>query len=99
MVVETIYQGRANTFSLRLTRGGVAENLMSVNRCEFVIDGLRTVTDQSLFSKKPDGVVEINLGITFAPTEVGTYKCHLVTFDPINKAGIRWPDMKLKVKT
>jgi hypothetical protein len=98
MIVETIYQGRDNTFSLRLTRGGAAENLMAVNKYEFVIEGLRTITDQSLFVEKQDGIVEISIGMTFSPTEVGSYKCHLVTFDPINKDGVRWPDMKLKVK-
>jgi hypothetical protein len=98
MIVETIYQGRDNTFSLRLTRAGVAENLMAVNKCEFVVGDLRTITDQSLFVKKQDGIVEINIGRTFAPTEVGSYKCYLVTFDPINQDGVRWPDMKLKVK-
>jgi hypothetical protein len=99
MIVETIYQGRDNTFSLRLTRASVAENLSAVDKYEFVIDGLRTITDQSLFVEKQDGVVELNIGTTFAPTEVGSYKCHLVTFDPINRDGVRWPDMKLKVKT
>ena len=98
MIIETIFQGRDNTFSLRLTRAGVAENLMAVNRYEFVIEGLRTITDQSVFVEKPDGVIEINIGNTFSPTEVGTFKCHLVTFDPVNANGVRWPTMKLKVK-
>lgn len=98
MIIETIFQGRDNTFSLRLTRAGVAENLVAVNRYEFVIEGLRTITDQSVFVEKPDGIVEINIGRTFAPTETGTFKCYLVTFDPVNSSGVRWPTMKLKVK-
>lgn len=98
MVVETIFQGRDNTFSLRLTRAGVAENLSAVNKYEFVVGSLRTISDQAVFVEKADGVVEISIGTNFLPTEVGSYKCYLVTFDPVNTDGIRWPDMKLKVK-
>lgn len=98
MVIETIFQSRNNTFSLRLTRAGVAENLLAVNKYEFVIEGLRTITDQSVFVEKPDGIIEIGIGTQFTPEEVGSYKAYLVTFDPINAAGVRWPTMKLKVK-
>lgn len=98
MVVETIYQGRDNTFSLRLTRGGVAENLYAVNRYELVIIDLKTISDQSVFVEKTDGIVEINIGTDFLPEEVGSYKAYLVTFDPVNENGVRWPNFKLKVK-
>jgi hypothetical protein len=98
MVVETIFQGRDNTFSLRLTRAGVAENLSAVNKYEFVITDLRTITDQAVFVERGNGIVEINIGSQFLPAEVGSYKAYLVTFDPVNVNGVRWPDMKLKVK-
>ena len=44
MIVETIYAGRDNTFSLRLIRGGVPEQLQSVRSYDLVIEGLRTIS-------------------------------------------------------
>jgi hypothetical protein len=98
MITETIYAGRSNTFSLRLTRGGVPENLMAINRYELVIEGLRSIDNQSLFVEKGDGIVEIDIGNTLLSPEVGSYRAHLVTFDPVNTTGVRWPTFKLKVK-
>jgi hypothetical protein len=98
MITETIYAGRSNTFSLRLTRGGVPENLMAVNRYELVIEGLRTIDNQSLFIEKDDGIVEMDIGDVLLPVEASSYRAHLVTFDPVNATGVRWPTFKLKVK-
>ncbi len=98
MITETIYAGRSNTFSLRLTRGGVPENLMAVNKYELVIEGLRTIDNQSLFIEKDDGIVEVDIGDVITAEEVGNYRSHMVTYDPVNDTGIRWPTFKLKVK-
>jgi hypothetical protein len=98
MIVETIYHGRDNTFSLRLTRGGVAEQLMAINKYELVITDLKVIDNQLLFVEKTDGIVEIDIGRDFIEEEVGSYRAHLVTYDPVNQSGVRWPDFKLKVK-
>ena len=44
MIVETIYAGRDNTFSLRLIRGGVTEQLQAIRSYDLVIEGLRTIS-------------------------------------------------------
>lgn len=98
MIIETIFAGRANTFSLRLTRGGVAENLMAVNGYALYVGTLPPFTDRDLFIEKDDGIVEINIAPLLTQEQVGTYKAYLVTFDPVNTSGVRWPDFKLKVK-
>ena len=33
-----------------------------------------------------------------AQLAAGSYRAHLVTFDPVNTNGVRWPEFKLKVK-
>lgn len=30
--------------------------------------------------------------------DVGSHRAYLATFDPVNAAGVRWPDFKLKVR-
>lgn len=98
MITETIFAGRSNTFSLRLTRGGVPENLMAVNKYELVIDGLRTIDNQSLFIEKDDGTVEFDIADSMTQEDVGSYRAYLITYDPVNATGVRWPTFKLKVK-
>lgn len=98
MIVETVFAGRDNTFSLRLTRGGVPENLMAVNRYELHVGDLPVFTDRSYFVEKEDGIVEITIAPHLTADQVGSYRAHLVTFDPVNINGVRWPDFKLKVK-
>lgn len=98
MITETVYAGRDNTFSLQLFRGSEAVNLMAVQGYSLVVDGLRSFADRSLFNEKPDGVVEIRIGHLLAAEEAGSYRAHLVTFDPVNTQGVRWPDFKLKIK-
>jgi hypothetical protein len=98
MLTETVYAGRSNTFSLRLTRGGVPENLMAVNKYELIIEGLRTIDNQSLFIEKDDGIVEMDVADDMTADDVGSYRAHLVTYDPVNHTGVRWPTFKLKIK-
>lgn len=97
-ITETIFAGRDNTFSLRLTRGGVPENLMAVNGYALHIGEFPPFTDRELFIEKEDGIVEINIAPLLTLEHVGSFKSHLVTYDPINNNGVRWPDFKLKVK-
>jgi hypothetical protein len=98
MIVETIYAGRDNTFSLRLIRGGVPENLMAVNKYLLFISDTIQFTDRKYFIEKEDGVVEIDIAPDLTPEMVGSYKAHLLTYDPVNVNGVRWPDFKLKIK-
>lgn len=98
MITETIFAGRSNTFSLRLTRGGVPENLMAVNKYELIIDGLRTIDNQALFIEKDDGIVEMDIADNMTAADVGSYRAYLVTYDPVNDTGVRWPTFKLKIK-
>lgn len=98
MVVETVYAGRNNTFSLQLFRGSEAVNLMAVQSYKLVIEDLKSFDDRSLFTEKPDGIVEIRIGHLLNDDDAGSYRAHLVTFDPVNTQGVRWPDFKLKIK-
>ena len=98
MVVETIYAGRNNTFSLQLVRGEEPVSLLTVTGYAVHLDDGRVFDDPASFIEKSDGVVEIAIGEGFTDADVGTYRAHLVTYDPINTAGVRWPEFKLRVK-
>lgn len=102
-ITETIFAGRDNVFSLQLVRGGQAINLLSVTGYELVLSedpDLRFIDlDQStnMFVEKDNGVVEINIGTELTQNDLGRYKAYLVTYDPINAHGVRWPPFTLKV--
>lgn len=98
MVIETIYSGRNNTFSLQLLRDGLAINLLSITGYELHLSSGRVFDDPLNFVEKDDGIVEISIGNLLLAADVGTYIAYLVTFDPINVQGVRWPNFKLKVK-
>ena len=98
MVIETLYVGRNNTFSLQLMRGGEAISLLSILSYELHLSNGRVFSDGGRFVEKPDGVVEISVGDLLTETDVGSHRAYLVTFDPVNTAGVRWPDFKLKVR-
>ena len=103
MVVETIFAGRNNTFSLQLLRDGSAINLLSITGYELNLSNGRTFAENSTdgltrFIEKEDGIVEINIGDALTAADVGNHNAHLITFDPVNTAGVRWPNFKLKVK-
>ena len=98
MVVETLYVGRNNTFSLQLLRGGEAINLLAVLGYSLHLSNGRVFDDQDRFTEKPDGVVEVSVGDLLTEADVGSHRAYLVTTDPVNTAGVRWPDFKLKVR-
>ena len=50
------------------------------------------------FIEKDNGIVEIAIGDLLTAADVGSHVAYLVTFDPINIAGVRWPNFKIKVK-
>lgn len=97
MVVETLYIGRNNTFSLQLLRAGDPVNLMSVTTYELHLPGVEVFGNQDLFLEKDDGVVEISIGNLLTEDHLGNHRAYLVTFDPVNNQGVRWPNFKLKV--
>lgn len=104
MVVETLFVGRNNTFSLQLLRADVAISLMSIIGYELYLSNGRVFSDvdnlesDSRFKEKDNGIVEISIGDLLTSADVGTHTAHLVTYDPVNSAGVRWPNFKIKVK-
>lgn len=99
MVVETLFVGRNNTFSLQLLRADVAINLLTITGYQLNVSNGRVFNDPDLFTEKENGIVEVSIGNLLTPDDLGSHKAHLVTFDPVNIEGVRWPDFKLKVKT
>lgn len=98
MVVETLFVGRNNTFSLQLLRAEEPINLLAITGYQLNVSNGRSFNDFTLFTEKPNGIVEISIGDLLTPDDVGSHKAYLVTFDQVNINGIRWPDFKLKVK-
>ena len=98
MVIETLFVGRNNTFSLILIRGGVPISLNAIVGYELHLANGKVFNDLSRFVEKEDGIVEIAIGDLLTEEDIGTHKTYLVTYDTVNSAGIRWPDFKLKVK-
>jgi hypothetical protein len=98
MIVETVFAGRDNTFSLQLIRGDEQLNLLGISGYSLVFSDGRVIDDQERFLAKSAGIVEISLGDLFASTERGTYVVNLITYDPVNENGVQWPSFKLKVK-
>lgn len=98
MLVETLYVGRNNVFSLRLVRDGEPISLLAILGYALHLSNGRVFADQERFVEKPGGVVEIAVGDLLTEADVGSHRAYLVTTDPINTAGVRWPDFKLKVR-
>lgn len=103
MIIETIFAGRNNTFSLQLVRGGQVINLLSVTGYELTLSNGRvfssTVAEpNNYFVEKDDGIVEINIGAALTEDDKGRHTASLVTFDPVNESGVQWPSFKLQVK-
>lgn len=98
MLVETLYVGRNNVFSLRLVRDGEPINLLAILGYALHLSNGRVFADQERFVEKPGGVVEIAVGDLLTEADVGSHRAYLVTTDPVNTAGVRWPDFKLKVR-
>lgn len=106
MITETIYAGRNNTFSLQLVRAGEPINLLSITGYELVLseDPLLSFVnldlinvDKGYFVEKDNGVVEISIGDNLTEENKGKYKAYLITYDPVNTMGVRWPPFYLKV--
>lgn len=109
MISETIYAGRNNTFSLQLIRAGEPVNLLSFTGYTLVLPGETAAEDivfenldlanddKGYFIEKNNGVVEITIGDDLLPSQVGRYKAYLVSYDPVNTLGVRWPPFNLKV--
>ena len=98
MVIETLFVGRNNTFSLVLIRGGVPITLASITGYTLHLANGKVFNDLNRFIEKEGGIVEIVIGDLLTEEDIGTHKAYLITFDPNNSAGIRWPDFKLKVR-
>ncbi len=105
MITETIYAGRDNVFSLQLVRGGLPINLLSITGYELVLSEDpdlkfedKTLVTDDMFKEKADGVVEIAIGTLLNDSQKGRYTAYLITYDPINEEGVRWPPFYLKVK-
>lgn len=98
MVIETIFIGRNNTFSLQLLRAEEAISLLAITGYELNLSNGRSFNDQDRFKEKDDGIVEISIGDLLTEEDVGSHTAHLVTFDPVNTNGVRWPNFKLKVR-
>lgn len=97
MIVETLYAGRDNTFSLQLIRGETPINLLAVTGYALHLDNGRVFDDLDRFTEKADGIVEIDIGDLLLDADVGSHGAYLVTYDPGNLNGVRWPKFKLKV--
>lgn len=106
MITETIYAGRNNTFSLQLVRAGEPINLLSITGYELVLseDPLLNFVNLDLnnnnkgyFVEKDNGIVEISIGDNLTEDNKGKYKAYLITYDPVNTMGVRWPPFYLKV--
>lgn len=98
MIVETVYAGRDNVFSLQLLRSEVPVNLLAVTGYELRTLGGLVFNDIARFNEKEDGVVEISIGDLLTPEDRGNHIAYLVTFDPVNVNGVQWPNFKLKVR-
>jgi hypothetical protein len=98
MVTETVFVGRNNTFSLQLRRAEEPINLLAITGYELHLSNGRMFSDLARFVEKQNGIVEISIGDLLAVTDVGTQTAYLVTVDPINTAGVRWPNFKLRVR-
>lgn len=98
MVVETLFAGRNNTFSLQLIRGDEPITLLSVTGYALHLSNGRVFDDMDRFVEKENGVVEIAIGDLLTAADVGSHTAHLITFDLVNTHGVRWPNFKIKVK-
>lgn len=97
-VVETLYVGRDNTFSLQLLRKEEPIALLAITAYELHLSSGRSFIDQDRFIVKEDGIVEVNIGDLLTEDDVGSHTAYIVTFDPVNTCGVRWPNFKLKVR-
>lgn len=98
MIVESLFAGLDNSFSLQLMRGETSVELISISSYRLDLSNGRAFTAPDLFIEKADGIVEIIIGPLLIEADKGSHTCWLTTYDPGNINGIRWPNFKLKVK-
>jgi len=98
MIVETLFIGRNNTFSLQLLRADEAINLLAITGYELHLANGRMFNELARFTEKDNGVVEIAIGDLLTASDAGSQTAYLITYDPVNVQGVRWPNFKLKVK-
>lgn len=98
MIVETLFAGMDNTFSLQFMRGETSVNLLQLSQYKLEMSNGRVFTDQDLFVEKENGIVEITIGPLLTNADKGSHTCWITTYDPVNVHGVRWPNFKLKVK-
>ena|ERR1700741_3186091 len=97
-LVETIYAGKNNTFSLQFLRDGVLVTTLSFTGYELHLADGQVFSDPAYFNPKAEGIVEISVGQAMTEPDIGKHTAYLVTFDPVNTQGVRWPDFTLWVK-
>ena len=71
---------------------------MSIIGYELKLSNGRSFNDIDRFTEKEDGIVEVAVGDLLTLEDVGNHTAYLVTFDPVNIGGVRWPNFKLKVR-
>jgi hypothetical protein len=98
MIVESLFAGLDNSFSLQLMRGEDSVDLIHISNYKLEMSNGRVFTDDYLFIEKPLGILEIIIGPLLTDLDIGTHTCWLTTYDPGNTNGVRWPNFKLKVK-
>jgi hypothetical protein len=98
MIVETLFAGLDNTFSLQFMRGESSVNLIQLSSYKLELSNGRIFTDPDIFLEKDDGIVEVSIGPLLSEIDKGTHTCWVTTYDPVNTHGVRWPNFKLKVK-
>ena len=97
-IIETIFAGRNNAFSLQLVRGDEVINLIAITGYSLTLSNGKVFSAPSSFLEKPDGIVEISIGTLLTEEDLGVHKAFLITYDPVNIQGVRWPTFKLKVQ-
>lgn len=97
-IVETIYAGKDNTFSLQFLRDNVIVSTLSFTGYELHWTDGRVFSNPAYFIAKAEGIVEIAIGQAMTDLDIGKHTAYMVTIDPENTQGVRWPDFTLWVK-
>jgi hypothetical protein len=105
MIKELVVNGKHNTIDLLLKADGVAEDLTTVTKVEFVDEaGVQTTIssedDPDYFTWDPlktgqTGKLICELGEAGIP--VGTYVFRVMIYDPVNTLGIFWDRILIEV--
>lgn len=96
--METIYAGNDNTFSLQFLRDGIPVSTLSFTGYALHISDTQVFDNPLYFTPKAEGIVEISIGRELTDFDIGKHSAYMVTIDPVNTQGVRWPDFTLWVK-